>query len=151
MPGEGKSYAHIVLDRGGYRALNLDNHNNIYSKLPSTYKHYLAVNDFCILANEKGWGWGITEYNMDVCISDIFYEEKRISVEIDMGTESHSLLEDKANRYNLLNNIGLIIFISNNQKRADRFISKVYSIQKKIAGVFEKQKDIVDYVTEKLY
>ena len=149
-PGGGSSQAHIVIDRAGYKELGVDKYYR-YKELPISYNHYIKVNDFCMYAYRKGWKWGKPEFELGTCITDIWYPVKRIAVEIDTGSESHKLLDEKAKKYNLLNNIQWIIFISNNQDRSDSFINKIYLIKKVAAGTFDNQFSMVDSITNRLY
>ena len=146
----GKSYAHIVLNRAGYRELGVDKYYR-YKELPISYNHYILVNDFCMYAYRKGWRWGKLEFELNTCITDIWYPSKKIAVEIDTGSESRNLLDKKVKKYNSLNNLRLIIFISNNIDRSNYFIDKIYSVKGKIATVFDEQNDIIDIVTDRLY
>lgn len=148
-PGEGKDFAHISLDRAGLKELGI-NSKYIIKKLPISYKHYIKVNDFSIYAHSKGWGWGKTEYKFKNCITDIYYPLTRIAVEIDTGTESHKLFIKQAEKYNYLNNINGIIFVSNSRDRSNKFISKIKYIKKVAGTTFDEFEKVVDQITPKL-
>lgn len=143
---EGSSKQHVVLDRAGARLLNIKNFNK-KNTLPGNYFHTILQVEFKIRAKHHGWGWGALETDFGPFRADIYYESINAAVEIDCGTETHTTLKRKAKKYNQVNGLKYVIFVTKGpEKRGDTFLKYLHSPTHKVRVKFKDLEDLFDAV-----
>ena len=139
----GSSEQHVVLDKSGAIILNIANFYK-RDKLPFTYRHMILTTEFIKTAYNRGFGWGELEYKISGYSVDIYYEDFKIAVEIDVGTENHKTLKDKTKNYNRMRGLNFVIFVTQSEiKRGDSFIDNIHNkegIKHKVRCNFEDLK-----------
>ncbi|MFW6243169.1 MAG: replication-relaxation family protein [bacterium] len=138
---KGSSKQHIVIDRAGM--LVIEKECTKINKLPLHYRHYIAVNEFVINLYKQGFGFGLREYQVAGYKIDLYYPDYKLAVEIDTGCEVHKTLIDKAKKYNRVQEVNYLLFITKGSKnRIKVFKSNVHNI--KVAGC--KFKDLDKFI-----
>jgi len=95
------------------------------------------VTEYRLKAHQIGWGWGKAEHDLGTLVTDIWYDEHRMAVEVDTGTEGLDVLKSKAARYRQLQGtLGWIVFVtgSHNTERIKQFLSEVTGAARHKAG-----------------
>lgn len=146
---EGSTLQHVTLDRAGAKVLGLEQWNRIEA-LPITYRHTIQVGEFRILAREYGLGWGRHEYLLGSVRADIYYPDHRIAVEIDTGTETHTVLKRKAMSYRMIRGLRYLLIVTTGpRERLQTFLDHADGAAKERRGArWERVCDLLQSVTK---